>query len=103
MTKENKLNSYSHAFSSITIEGLTVANPKITVVADRMGARLATNSIRGATQDPYSRASDSLIIGMNVLKKLHIYVAYGEKKLYITPAGTGESVLFKTAAPAPAP
>lgn len=35
---------------------------------------------------------------MNVLKHLHVYIAYGEKKLYISPAGSGESVLFKPAA-----
>jgi len=103
LTKDNGLKTYKHAFSSIAFEGLTVTNPKISVVVDRMAKSLTTNSIRGSLQDPYSRASDPFIIGMNVLKKLHVYVAYGEKKLYITPAGTGESVLFKTAAPAPAP
>jgi len=103
LTKESNLNSYTHAFNTITIEGLTVTNPKITVVADRMGAQLATNSTRGATQDPYSRASDALIISMNVLLKLYIYVAYGEKKPYITRAGTRESLLFRAAAPTPAP
>ena len=37
----------------------------------------------------------TIIIGINVLRQLHIYIAYGEKKLYITPAGDGESALFK--------
>jgi len=38
---------------------------------------------------------------MNVLRQLHVYIAYREKKLYITPVGTGESALFKTTASAP--
>ena len=29
-----------------------------------------------------------ILLGMNVLKHLHVYIAYKEKKLYITPAGT---------------
>jgi ABC-type iron transport system FetAB ATPase subunit len=44
---------------------------------------------------------NEIIIGINVLRQLHIYIAYGEKKLYITPAGSGESALYKTAAGAP--
>ena len=103
LTKENRLKTYTHAFSTLAFEGLTVTNPKITVVVDRMAVGVTTNSIRGALQDPFSREADPMVIGMNVLRKLHVYIAYGEKKLYITPAGTGESVLFKTAAPTPAP
>ncbi len=73
-------------------------------MTDRMGAGAPAfkSSIRGALNDPYNHIKqDELIIGMNILKHLHIYIAYGEKKLYISPAGTGESVLFKPpAAPA---
>ena len=29
-----------------------------------------------------------VILGMNVLSKLHLYIAYKEAKLYITAAGT---------------
>ena len=28
-----------------------------------------------------------MLIGMNVLRHLHIYIAYKEQKIYITPAG----------------
>jgi hypothetical protein len=31
-------------------------------------------------------ALPQVIIGMNVLRKLHIYIAYKEQKLYVTPA-----------------
>ena len=39
-----------------------------------------------------------MIIGMDILRHLHIYIASRESKLYVTEAGTGESVLFKPAA-----
>jgi hypothetical protein len=27
-----------------------------------------------------------MLLGMNVLRHLHLYIAYGEHKLYVTPA-----------------
>ena len=30
-----------------------------------------------------------LIIGMNVLRKLHVYMAFGERRLYVSPASAG--------------
>jgi hypothetical protein len=27
-----------------------------------------------------------MLIGMNILSKLHLYIAFGERKIYITPA-----------------
>lgn len=98
------LKYYSHKFDTLTLEGLTVSNPNIVIMTDRMGAGAPAfkSSIRGALNDPYNRVKrDELILGMNILKHLHIYIAYKEKKLYISPAGTGESILFKDiAAPA---
>ncbi len=94
------LKYYSHKFGNLSFEGLTVANPNIIIMTDRMGSGQPAfkSSIRGALNDPYNRIKrEELIIGMNVLKHLHVYIAYKEKKLYISPAGTGESVLFKTA------
>jgi len=95
------LKYYSHKFDTLTLEGLTVSNPNIVIMTDRMGAGAPAfkSSIRGALNDPYNHVKrDELILGMNILKHLHIYIAYKEKKLYISPAGTGESVLFKDAA-----
>lgn len=98
------LKYYGHKFQSLSFEGLSVSNPHVIVMTDRVGAgaQAFKSSIRGATNDPYNRVKrDELIIGMNVLKHLHVYIAYKEKKLYISPAGTGESVLFNSpAAPA---
>lgn len=69
-------------------------------MTDRMGAGpgMEKSTIRGAINDPYNHVKlDRLVIGMNVLKRLHVYIVYGEKRLYISPAGT-ESVLFSAKA-----
>jgi len=98
------LKYYSHKFQNLGFEGLAVSNPNVVIMTNRVGSGTTAfkSSFRGALNDPYNRVRpDELIIGMNVLKHLHVYIAYKEKKLYISPAATGESVLFRdTAAPA---
>ncbi|MEO7053633.1 MAG: pepsin/retropepsin-like aspartic protease family protein [Rhizomicrobium sp.] len=93
VSKEDpQLKLYSHDFKLLSFEGVTVSNPKIIIMTDRMGSKMIHYGNVRIPKLP------DLVIGMNVLKLLHIYIAYGEKKLYISPGGTGESVLFKTAA-----
>ena len=103
-SSDPELKYYSHPFSRLTFDGLEVSNPRISIMTDRVAAaaNVEKSSFRGTTNDPYARTRlEPLIIGMNILKHLHVYIAYKEKKLYITPAGSGESVLFQApAAPA---
>jgi hypothetical protein len=35
-------------------------------------------------------ATPDLLIGMDVLSNLHIYIAYKERKLYVTAASAGQ-------------
>ena len=99
--KDPRLKEYSHNFSSLSFKGLTVTNPHFSILTDRMGANQAKSSIRGTLSDPYTYHLNQVIIGMDVLKHLHLYIAFGEKMLYISPAGTGQSALFQSvAAPA---
>lgn len=44
-----------------------------------LGTRLGDTSQSGDFAD--------MLLGMNVLRHLHVYIAYKERKLYITPAG----------------
>jgi hypothetical protein len=93
------LKSYTHKFGTLVFGDIAVTNPKIEVWTNRSGIEAEKSSFRGVLADPLNRdGTQQLIIGMDVLKHLHFYIAYGERKLYISPAGTGESVLFKPAA-----
>jgi predicted aspartyl protease len=80
---------YSHPFASLSFGGVDVQNPKIIIMTDRTGTE--THPV-GGTGSRLSTGGNArrpdLIVGMDVLTHLHIYVAYGEEKLYITPAGT---------------
>ena len=79
--------SYIRAFEKLSFGDVTVTHPKITLIANVMGK----NADHTFDPDTLNRASDKIhlpeiIIGMNILKHLHLYFAFKEKNLYITPA-----------------
>jgi hypothetical protein len=64
-----------HRFHTLTFGGVTVINPLFVLSPVREGAHRV-----GAPRSP------DVTIGMNVLRKLHLYFAFGERMLYISPA-----------------
>ena len=77
--------TYEHKFASLNFGGVSVSNLKVVIIPDflkntaagpQLGSRLAGNSSHEHLPD--------LLIGMNVLRHLHVYIAYREEKLYIT-------------------
>ncbi len=85
----------SHRFKTLSIEGISVNNPDIALLADitrhsapdkgDTGVRLISGD--GPRDEP------DLLVGMSMLKHLHVYIAYNEQMLYITAgeqASTGE-------------
>jgi predicted aspartyl protease len=85
---------YTYPFKTLTFEGITVTNPKIAVLPNVMGKNAdqthKINTLIGRNSDDV--ALSEVIVGMDVLAKLHLYFAFKEHKLYITEA---------SAAPAP--
>ena len=79
---------FGYVFKSISFGDVTVLNPHIAVIPDIIGLNDPENTHR--TDSLIRRVDDNLgpdlTIGMDVLKQLHIYVATGEDKLYITAA-----------------
>jgi predicted aspartyl protease len=67
---ENQFRTYSYPFKALDMDGIAVTNPHIMVMSDAMLPRMG----------------DDIILGMGILRQLHLYVAYKEEKLYITPA-----------------
>jgi predicted aspartyl protease len=62
---------YSYPFKTLQMGDISVKNPRITV---------ASNEFMGAL-------GSDMILGMGILRQLHLYIAYKEEKLYVTPAG----------------
>ena len=87
-----------HTFSSLDFEGVTVKSPYVVIIPDKIGSKDANN---GESTDNRARRMDDprdapdMLIGMDVLKKLHLYIAFNEEKIYISP---GEAALVGTSA-----
>ncbi len=64
-----------HRFHALTFGGVTVMNPLFVLKPAPADAHRA-----GAAQSP------DITIGMNVLRKLHLYFAFGERMLYVSAA-----------------
>lgn len=61
-------------FKSLSFQNVTINNPVIRLVSNDDSKVIGHhNEIK-------------IVIGMNVLRQLHLYIAYKEKKLYVTPA-----------------
>jgi len=79
---------FGYVFKTVSFGDVTVTNPHIVVIPDIIGLNDPENSNR--TDSLVKRVDDDLgpdlTIGMDVLKKLHIYIATKEDKLYITAA-----------------
>lgn len=79
---------YRHTFKSLELEGLSISNPEITVFenvaktheAPVTGTRVGFSGESGGNTD--------MILGLNELRHLHLYIAYKEQKLYVSPAST---------------
>lgn len=63
-------NIYTYPFKTLEMGGITVKSPRIMIGADEFMGTFHKD----------------MILGVGILRQLHLYIAYGEKKMYITPA-----------------
>lgn len=90
ITGEDDDKHLEHIFQKLSFEGLEVGNPHIAIIPDKTGSKDPNNGY--VTGSRVHRVDDSdpadpvMLIGMNILTKLHLYIAFGERKIYITPA-----------------
>jgi hypothetical protein len=80
---------YSYPFKTFSLGGLALQNPSIDVYS--MADYCTQAKLHGPIYVPASRDSAGLcvsdvIIRLAELKKLHLYFAFGEKRLYVTAA-----------------
>jgi len=80
--------AFSYVFPTLTFDTVTVTNAKFTIYPNLVGSRDPNNTSRTDTR--VSRIDDNIAgdisIGLDVLRKLRLFVAYSELKLYVTPA-----------------
>ncbi len=96
------LTAYGHSFDDVAFEGVQVKNLRIYLMPDQMTShdRFRHRELPDPLGLNLHREVDTnvtvpdLILGMDVLRHLHVYFATKEKRLYITDAVSGESALF---------
>jgi hypothetical protein len=84
------LRIFEHTFHTLSFGDITVTNPHFLVRPDLTGDNDPEN--KPVTGSRVSLLDDNvepdISIGMNVLKQLHLYFAFKEQKLYVTPAAS---------------
>jgi tetratricopeptide (TPR) repeat protein len=80
-----KLVSYGYQFKTLSFDGIDVNNLRASLIPDRMnsGSReMQTESRARSVMADFKMPE--LILGMDVLRHLHVYMAFKEKKLYVS-------------------
>jgi predicted aspartyl protease len=84
---------YRHRFKTLSVNGITVNNPMIYLIPDMVRSYMVHSPYTGSRLDSSSEPQGlpDLLLGMSVLQYVHVYVAYGERMLYITASETASS------------
>jgi predicted aspartyl protease len=89
ITAEDREKNFEHIFQKLSFEGLEVGNPHVEIIPDKVGSKDPNNSLVTGTRlhriDDLDVSEPTMLIGMNILSKLHLYIAFSENKIYITP------------------
>lgn len=62
-----------YAFKTLSLGGVTVNNPVISLIPDKRSVMMGDGQPR-------------MILGMGVLRRLHLFISYKEEMIYVTPA-----------------
>ena len=84
---DTSLKVYKHTFQTLKFGDVSLANPTVDIIPNAMGRnadRSPLVSSRTKSEKDLLKVPD-LIIGMDVLQNLHIYLAFGENKMYVSP------------------
>jgi predicted aspartyl protease len=77
-------NVYRRRFKKLELDGVVIADPLITLLPEVMGPPPVPPSGSFFWENDDLQGLPTLILGMSVLSKLHVYIAYKERKLYLS-------------------
>jgi predicted aspartyl protease len=93
------LKVYTHIFNGLALGDIVVNNPKIAIVPNVASNNADLSPLVG---EPAKRERGlfnrpDLIIGMDVLRQLHVYFAFGENKMYASMASAPPTIATQAA------
>ncbi len=80
------LTTYRHVFKTLSFEGVAVANPALELIPDTLDEPLS--AAPGGTLINVKNAKPDMLLGMDILRHMHIYIAYKDHFVYLTPIET---------------
>lgn len=84
---------YLYRFASLDFGGVAAMNPVIEIIPELgRGPRLSSPSGSRVPDGQTERLPD-MLIGMDILRHLHLYIAYSEQKLYVTSSSVPAAVV----------
>ncbi|HXL98647.1 MAG TPA: hypothetical protein VN932_01870 [Rhizomicrobium sp.] len=94
---------YQYRFKRLALSGIAVKNPLIDLVPDAIGEAsqrdLDDEKLQGY-QGKEAIHTPNLMVGLDVLRHLHLYIAYKEGKIYATAADAAPPATPASASPA---
>ena len=88
--KPDDLFQYRYRFKTLSLNGLAVNNPLIYILPDAAGRTFRRNHDAKMDIDAIyglHLSGPQLVLGSDVLSKLHLFISYKEKVVYLTAAG----------------
>jgi predicted aspartyl protease len=79
-------NIYQRRFKTLAVDGVVVNEPMITLLPNMTTKPSEARPVGSLVRD--DPQTTSMLLGMTTLGKLHVYIAYKERKVYITAADT---------------
>ena len=95
--------AYGRVFSTLDFEGVAVTNPHVIIMPDLVGSKdpnnaRQTGNLTRMMDDPDD--PPDMLIGMDILRKLHLYIAFDESHIFISEASAPpKAVLPPTGTP----
>jgi len=100
LNSQSMTTAFGRVFSSLDFDGVGVTNPRVIIIPDLVGSKDPNNGFKtGSRVQKVDDLDDQpdMLIGMDILRKLHLYIAFDENKLYITEASAPAPVQPQTA------
>lgn len=81
---------YTHTFKSLAFGAIQVNNPHMGIMEDVWKRDESGQQLINRARSSKDRVNllPELLLGMNVMRKLHLYFAFAEKKIYISPTSS---------------
>lgn len=94
---------YRHTFESLGLEGIAIGHPTVGMFDSQLQSQETLQHGIGSRFGSLGGEEYEFTLGLNELRHLHVYIAYKEQKLYITPASAPVAVAASGASTASSP